>query len=189
VAALTGPVSFAWSPDGKRVAYVEGTNPQQPTVGKLSFAEIAADGTVKNTQVDTDSVIAFFWAPDSSRVVDFVLAQAEVPTATPGPTPDANSTPTASGPAYYLKMYVADAASGGNKVIVPQFSPSQDFWRTIPYFDQYARSGTIWSPDSQYIIVSAYAPDGKPGVFVVPSSGVTAPRFLQDGTMAFWSAK
>jgi len=189
IAALTGPVSFAWSPDGKHIAYILGTADQQLTEGKLAFADLAADGTVKNIETQQDDVVAFFWAPDSSRVVDFVLAQADLPTPTPEPSPDPNATPAASGPAYYLKMYIAEAASGSDKVIVPQFSPSQDFWRTIPYFDQYARSGTIWSPDSQYIVVNAYGPEGNPGVFVVPASGVTAPRFLVDGSMAFWSSK
>lgn len=189
VAQLSGPASFAWSPDGKRIAYVNGDGSQSVAVGKLSFAEVAADGTVKNTDTETDSVIAFFWAPDSSRVVDFVLAQADLPTPTPDPTADPNAAPTATGPAYYLKMYVADAASGSNKLIVPQFSPSQEFWRALPYFDQYSRSGTIWSPDSQYIVVNTYAPDGNPGVYVVPASGLTEPRYLVDGSMAFWSPK
>ncbi len=191
ITALDGSVSFSWSPDGKYVAYVKGDPSQSITVGKLSFAEVAADGTVKNIDTDQDQVVAFFWAPDSSRVVDFVLGQADLPTATPNPDPQATpaADSTNGGKAYYLKMYVAQAASGSTKVIVPQFSPSQDFWNTIPYFDQYSRSGTIWSPDGQYIVVGAYAPDGNPGIYVVPSSGITGPRYLIDGTMPFWSSK
>ncbi len=192
ITALDGPVSFAWSPDGKQVAYIKGSPDKSLTVGKLAFAEFAADGSVKTIETDQDSVVAFFWAPDSSRVVDFILETVDAPTPEPGvtPTPDSSgSASTSNGPSYYLKMAIHEAGSGSGKVIVPQFSPSNDFLRTIPYFDQYARSGTIWSPDSQYIVVSAYAPDGNPGIFVVPASGITDPRFLVDGSMAFWSAK
>ncbi len=179
VATLDGPVAFAWSPDGKRVAYIAGDRSSQVTIGKLNFVELGDEP--KTVAADQEDVAAFFWAPDGKQVVYFVPVQV---TSTPEPGSDSS----AANVQLYLKMYVTEATSGKSKLIAT-FAPTQDFLRTIPYFDQYSRSTTIWSPDSQNLVVSAFVPDGTPGIFVVPASGVTQPRFLQEGTVAFWSGK
>lgn len=180
---LDGPAAFAWSPDGTKVAYIAGDAGAQLTLGKLTTAEVGADGISKSAEVSQEDVVAFFWAPDSKQIAYFVLAQADQPTPEPGTTADPNAQPS-----YYLKLYVIEAGSTSGKLIA-SYAPSSEFWRTIPYFDQYSRSATIWSPDSQNLVLTAYTPDGVPGVYVVPASGITEPRFLLEGTMAFWSGK
>jgi len=61
------------------------------------------------------------------------------------------------------------------------------FLNIFPFFDQYQRSATIWSPDSRYLVVSAIANESTQGLFIVPASGDFEPRFLTEGRLGFWS--
>jgi TolB protein len=176
VADITDASAFSWAPDGKRLAYISGQVIQGIMVGKLNFVELGDE--LKTVEADHENVMAFFWAPDGKQVAYFVPAQA---------APQEGDTSGDSG-GLLLSLYVADVTNGKSKLIAT-YTPTSDFLRTLPYFDQYARSTTIWSPDSQNLVVSAYLDQNTPGIFVVPASGITDPRFLQAGTVGFWSAK
>jgi Tol biopolymer transport system component len=45
----------------------------------------------------------------------------------------------------------------------------------------------LWSPDGEYLVLSAIGEDGAPGIWVVPASGRLPPRFITQGIIAFWS--
>ena len=177
---VDGPVAFAWSPDGQRVAYIVGQAGQQLAIGKLMFVELGEQ--LETAETEQDQVLAFFWAPDSKQVAYLTLAQF-----TPEPDPEAPESATAENMQYYLKLYVSDTAGKAKRLF--SFVPPDDFWRMLPYFDQYARSATIWSPDSQNLVVPAYISADASAILVVSASGVTEPRLLQEGAIAFWSAK
>jgi Tol biopolymer transport system component len=168
-------VASLWSPDGNCFAYLAGDLSQGLTQGKLTFVELGEE--LKSVEADHDGVVAFFWSPDAKQVAYFVLVTSQ-------PEEGENVEPGG----YFFRLYVGDPATGKSNLIA-SYVPTQDFLRTIPYFDQYAQSSTIWSPDSQNLVVSAFLGDGTPGIFVVPASGVTDPRFLQEGTVGFWSAE
>jgi hypothetical protein len=87
-----------------------------------------------------------------------------------------------------LRLYVIDAETGGSRELA-LFRPTQGFTSIIPYFDQYQRSATIWSPDSRNIVISANDSDGNDGIYVVEVDGNLEPRLLTDGSLAFWSWK
>jgi len=183
---VPGSAAFSWSPDGKRVAYIVSTQTQNIVRGKLLFYDVA-----KSTKVtaDQDKISAFFWSPDSKQVVYFAIVQEAVATPTPGkgtpaPTPEDQQ---AAETQLYLKMYITDVTSG-KSTLLARFVPTRDFFQLIQFFDQYSRSGTIWAPDGQNLVIAAQISDSQ-GVFLVPSSGMTEPRFLQGGAMAFWSWK
>jgi len=72
---------------------------------------------------------------------------------------------------------------------IATFLPSDRFLQLLPYFDQYHQSVTIWSPDSQNLVVSAYNQDRQPGIWVVAASGNLEPRFIAPGWVGFWSWK
>jgi TolB protein len=128
---------------------------------------------------EAENVIAFFWSPDGEQVVYFVPAIAE--------DPDTGQAVEGAEPLIFLIMSIADAKDGSVREVTT-FLPSTSFLNIIPYFDQYQRSSTIWSPDGNYLVVSALSTeDGTPGIFIVPSSGSLSPRFLVEGTLAFWS--
>lgn len=180
LAEYTGSIAFVWSPDGQRVAYLASDSPAAGSTGHL----VVIDPTGKNKPVELkgSDVLAFFWSPDSKSLAYFTQAQPAAST-TPTPTPDASG---ASNTSFILKLSVLDARSGGSHSVA-SYPPSERFLSVIPYFDQYHQSLTIWSPDSQNLVVSAYRSDGTPGIWVVAASGHLDPRFIAQGWLGFWS--
>jgi TolB protein len=57
----------------------------------------------------------------------------------------------------------------------------------LPYFDQYALSHRLWSPDSSALVLPIQVQD-EARIFVVPVSG-GQPQEIAVGDMAFWSQK
>jgi hypothetical protein len=71
---------------------------------------------------------------------------------------------------------------------VVQFPLSEGFIRLhLPFFDQYLRSTSIWSPNSRYLTYAALTAAGGPGIFVSAASGALRPQFVAAGDFAFWS--
>lgn len=178
-----GTVAFALSPDGKRVAYIRTGQPRLGALGQLTIVDLS--GKAEPIEIEEERVLAFFWAPDSEQVAFFV------PTAVqPQPGSDIPTQQGQNGQEVQiiLSLSVANARSGEVREVAP-FFPTFQLLNLLPYFDQYHRSATIWSPDSNNLVLSAYDPDGNPGVWLAPSDGNLDPRFLAPGTLGFWSWK
>ena len=79
-----------------------------------------------------------------------------------------------------------DLQSGDIKQVAA-FEP-QIFKQVLPFFDQYQRSGTIWSPDSKNLVLSALDNSGSPGILVAGIDGGPLQK-IADGDLAFWSWK
>ncbi len=176
----TGTIAFDWSPDGKRVAYLESDSSAAGSTGHLVVIDPA--GKSKPVELKGSDVFAFFWSPDSNSLAYFTQDQATA--GTPTPTPDASGNSPSS--AFLLKLSVMDAHSGATHDVA-SYPPTERFLSVIPFFDQYHHSLTIWSPDSRNLVVSAYRSDGTPGVWVVEASGHLEPRFIAEGWLGFWS--
>ncbi len=84
-------------------------------------------------------------------------------------------------------MQVYDLASGKTQQAAA-FQPTEAFLNIIPFFDQYQHSGTIWSPDSQNLVLPVIDTNGNSRIVVVGAGGgPTHP--IADGDLAFWSSK
>lgn len=179
---LDGSAAFGWSPDGKRVAYIATDGSQELTIGPLAVVDPEKPAEMKTSE--QDDVFGFFWSPDSRKVAYFVPAVF-------APTPEPNQT-EAPNPVTLLQLYMLDAASGQASEVVT-FLPTDDFLNMMRYFDQYQHSVTIWSPDSKNLVLSGYMQSSDAnadlGIWVVSPSGNLEPRFLMEGTLAFWSWK
>jgi len=177
-----GTVAFALSPDGDRLAYIRTEQPRLGALGNMTIVDLSGKG--EPIEIEEEPVLAFFWAPDGEQIAYFVPSIIR-----PTPNPDA---PSASGGEediqVVLNLFVANANSGQTRPVAG-FRPTDEFLNILPYFDQYHRSATIWSPDSNNLVLSAYAGDGTPGVWVSPSDGNLEPRFLIEGLLGFWSWK
>ena len=62
----------------------------------------------------------------------------------------------------YVRLMGCDAATGKTWLIA-RFPPSRGFFNVLPFFDQYQRSSTPWSPDSRFIGFTAITNQGTSG--------------------------
>lgn len=177
VATDRGGIFLAFSRDGRRLAYLAALRLQPVPLGTLNVVDVGS-GASKKT-IKEEPVVEFFWSPDGKTLAYLV--------------PDNGD--TAVDPMFaqseslaYVRLMGYDVASGRSWTIA-RFPPSRGFFNILPFFDQYQRSSTTWSPDSRFLAFTAVAADGSPGIFVSHSDGNTQPRFLTAGDDAFWSPR
>ncbi len=173
-----GTVAFAWSPKGKVAAVLDGDPNSELIIGQLSFMDLREPTAPVTIETDADQVFGFFWAPNGKKLAYFVLVQASA-------AGDGGETGSDT-PVYLLELHVADAKSGDTKRIWV-FRPTQSFLDFLVYFGQYQRSTTIWSPDSNYLVIPAFSSSDAQGLAIVPASGNFEPRFLIEAGLGFWS--
>ena len=163
--------SFAWSPDSNLVAYIEGN--RETTAGTLGTLHVLDLETSEDFFQDED-VFAFFWSPSSRKLAYFKPRLVE------GESADQQ--------VLLLELHMLDTVSSETKQLFA-FQPTNQFSAVLPYFDQYHQSATIWSPDSNNLVLSFIDQNGNPGIAVVAASGQLEPRILTGGYLAYWSWK
>lgn len=168
--------AFGWSPSGDRIAYIDGQNPAIGGIrGELhvispepipSTVSLQSGGSTRVP--GGQGVIAFFWSPDGEKLAFFR------PVASTG------------GPQQIvMTLFVYDLVQQEVRAHGTFPASSTFAYQVLPFFDQYQRSATIWSPDGSQIVVSAMADEQTPAVFVVDLDG-GEPRQVAEGHLAFW---
>lgn len=187
IASYKGRIAFAWSPDGQRIAWL--TTPDDadlPNLGPLAISD--KDGSNSQT-FDADNALAFYWSPDSREIAYLSLA----PPGSQGCTEGCSRVPGLASPSLQgrnlqMRWRIIDAADKKVRTLV-NFAPTANFISLLPYFDQYARSVTFWSPDSQHFVYTQREPQGQGSVWVIDRAEDSQPRKIGDGTLAVWSWK
>ena len=83
--------------------------------------------------------------------------------------------------------HVIDLA-GGKTIDLNTFQPTESFIYLIQYYDQFAQSVAVWSPDSRSLVYTGQPLIGKRGVYVIDAQDTAAkPRFVGPGDFAIWS--
>jgi Tol biopolymer transport system component len=171
--------SFAWSRDSELVAYIAGDRPLTAgTIGTMHVMDLATSDDF----FQDEDVMAFFWSPDSKKLAYFKPFVAD--SASEGGTDPSGQAQQR----LLLQLNVLDVISGENRELFT-FRPTDQFLAVIPYFDQYHQSTTIWSPDSNNLVLSFLTSENNPGIAIVAASGQLEPRLLAEGYLAFWSWK
>lgn len=179
LAEVPGFAYLAFAPSGSRIAVMTSARPGPSADGQLTIYDTGTDAKL---ELPHDDVIAFFWAPNGRRVAYLVPARA------------ADEAGLQIDPLFareqgrfYAELRVVNVRRG-NSWRVTQFPVSPRFVREqLPYFDQYLRSTSVWSPDSRTLIYPALTEAGTPGIFVSPANGTLRPQLVAEGDFAHWS--
>lgn len=179
LATVDGTVSFGWSPDGERIAYLIDDPDSEVDTDQL-LVVLNPNQQEEAIEIRDGLAVAFFWSPDSRKLAYFipqlVAPGREGESGTPGQ------------PQLFLTVKVLDV-NRGEATQVAVFRPSTQFVNLLPFFDQYQHSLTIWSPDSQNMVFSAIDGQGEEGIFIIQSAANLEPRYIAAGEMAAWSWK
>jgi Tol biopolymer transport system component len=167
--------AFGWSGDSQKVAFIDGTQSMAAgVIGELNVVNIETDESVSAGE----NVIAFYWSPNSEKVAYFV----------PMLISDSVQGSDSQNQQLLVQLNMLDVKTGESRELFT-YQPTEQFKNTLPYFDQYHQSNTIWSPDNNNLVLSFLDQDGNPGIAIVAASGQLEPRFLAQGYLAFWSWK
>ncbi len=172
LAEFDGKAAFVWSYDGQKVAFIDSDQTMNTgIIGKLHVLDLETSEEI----VQDKDIIAFFWSPNSKKLAYFVPF-----------LEDSASSETTDSQNLLLELNMLDVESGENQELLT-YKPTSQFTEILPFFDQYHQSNTIWSPDSNNLVLSYIDSDGKSGIAVVAASGRLEPRLLVEGLLAFWS--
>jgi len=182
---VPGLAAFEFAPDGASLAFIAPAAPSAEPValpiGPLRVVDVAS-GSVR-TLLD-GAVVAFFWSPDGRTIATLrVPAPGDDDIASAG----AVAPPAAAATGGYLvRLAFVDVSSG-------QVRSTQEVWVTelfglqvLPFFDQYALSHRLWSPDSTSILLPLVNDAGIHSLVALQADGSdTEP--VAEGEMGFWS--
>jgi len=173
-------IAFSWSPDGDWVAYVSEDirGPEDISRTLVYLDPVRAE---ESQSVEQDLVMAFFWSPDSRKIAYFVPQISR-------PSGQQEVSLRAQEAQFTFELHVLDVQTGNSRRLI-EFAPTEDFLNILPFFDQYQRSATVWSPDSNNLVISALDQDGEQGIYAVEISENSEARLLASGSLAFWSWK
>jgi TolB protein len=179
LASEEGSFSLNWSADNRRLAYSYVTR----QVGLAAFGPLWVVDVESNQswELSREPVVAFFWSPDGQKVA-FLRPEPHDPVER---APEAS--PLRQGGQLWLRWHIWN---GERTYPLDIFTPSEQFLLNyIRYFDQYAQSVSIWSPDSTQLLYAGLGEDGVEGIWTLPvAEGSTATRVVP-GVLGAWSPR
>jgi TolB protein len=183
-----GSIALSWSPTRDQIAYTSGTVDDHPLWGPLNILDVVT-GQIRVLSQQT--VIAFFWSPDGRSIAFITLngSQEDDDAIAAGPEKVRRVSRMADNiqqpPSDFLSLSVVDVTTGRGLRLL-DFTPTPIFiGQFLPYFDQYALSHRLWSPDSRSILLPVRE-NGLNLILVIPVAG-GRPERLAEGDIAFWS--
>ncbi|HXF62179.1 MAG TPA: hypothetical protein VNK95_11210 [Caldilineaceae bacterium] len=155
-------ISFTLSPSGDRLAYViTPANIGTAAFGPLYVVDLETLGT---RELSALPVLAFFWSPDGAKLAYLAADES-------GETP-------------MLRWYVWDGArSRAYAAMTPTRTYLQGY---LAFFDQYAQSTTMWSPDSTAFAYAAVDAELGSSIWVQRLDG-DEPERIGRGVYVAWS--
>ncbi len=182
IAAVAEEPAFLWSPDGTYLALSE-TVRVVSYLGLNLFAYRDLTLIPSNEQSERieihDNVLAYFWSPDSSTLAYVTLSDS-------------------AGVLRWRLLSLADRRD----IPLVDFVPSPDQLTMLQFFDQYAYSHSLWSPDSRSIVFAGHLATGAvtasatvhPGhagshIIVVEAEPNPSVEVIAPGVLGFWSPR
>jgi len=177
LAAFQNGITFSGSPNGEYVAYAL-NSPNSFLFEKLTV--VKRDGTQAKV-IERGDVLAFFWSPDGRY-----LAHLTGTLVSPGPVGRAGGL-AAQRRSLQVTWHVIDVVTDEHRVLTT-FEPNESFLYLVQYFDQFAQSIAIWSPDSRSLVYTGTPFGGSKGVYVIDTQAADPKaRYIGSGDFAIWS--
>ncbi|MCB0195025.1 MAG: hypothetical protein KDJ65_23955 [Anaerolineae bacterium] len=202
-----GVVAFNWNPAGDRLAFIAPPNPIRRYYGPLHLLDTARKSVRK--LVD-ETILAFFWSPTGQHLAYFTMADTPPVQHTihrPSYALNGNGTGNGNGNGVHknndlslssaadqpyepddtllLDVWIIDVTNG-EKANIATVRPSSLFVNQfLPFFDQFALSHRIWSPDGTALVMPMDKDDST-NIFIIPIDG-SQPFAIAIGKIAFWS--
>jgi hypothetical protein len=170
LAELPGePVYFVPNAQGSKVAIESFTDePAGSSATESPVATVKANavsvldvGTGEVDVASEDTSVGFFWSPDGEALLMLQLT---------GRTGEAD---------------VSVWNDGETTLLLTMTPPVSFFQNVLQFFDQYAQSLQLWSPDSASVALPGTIGE-ESGVWVIPTDG-TDPTLVSDGSWVAWS--
>jgi TolB protein len=174
--------SFAWSQDGSHFAVSEGPDLGGAHIGELSLFSINPDGLARHEKKIASDIIAFWWSPDGEKIAYFV------PILSPPDLTQPISMNVQQENELFLQLFVYELDGEVTRRLAT-FRPTSEFFRILPYYDQYQRSATIWSADSKMIAYASIGESGMEQVIIVSTEGDPGQQILAEGEIAYWAGQ
>jgi TolB protein len=177
---ISGLLAFLWSPDGRYVAYRSIT---RDSISKLTVLDVETQRIVSESPLE--DVLAFFWSPDSSKIAYITpdtrsefSVQAGINT---DRFPVQNDDPA-------FEWHVLAVESGQSESI-DLFYPTYEMAYLMQYFDQFAPSHRVWSPDSRYLVYSdrINPANPRPMIQIADTEQPGSVEGISPGVFAVWS--
>ncbi len=176
LAEFDGAIAFAWSPRGESLAYsIQDPFASQLEAKSLNLVSPFTDEAAE--ELFRGPVLAWFWSPDGQKIACFMLVNSM------GKGGDRVAQTREQ---LRMGLFVYDLRLRRSQQLA-LFRPTESFLEVVPFFDQYQRSSTFWSPDSRRLVFAAQETSGVEGIYVVAADGSQAPVKIAEGVIAFWS--
>jgi hypothetical protein len=160
-------VSFAWSPDGRQIAYATRFYGDDPFFDSIYVYDVATGASRQLTDKGLH-VQAFFWSPDSTRLGYIHWL----------PITNEN----------WAQWRVYDLTTNRDRGY-DAFNPSFSMRMVIDSFNQYAQSDHLWSPDGRYLTFADRDRNLVEHVWLIDTqaSKDAQPILVGDGALGVWS--
>jgi Tol biopolymer transport system component len=190
LAVLEAGASFAWSPDGRRIAWINSSLTLQYPAPLSIF-----DLTTGVTTQGHDDAIAFFWSSDSRHIAVYSVVADGTPTnfTMEGKVGEQQPIVAQSG-SQMLRIQILDAArNGATAVQVADTLPTNAVVDVLSFFDQYSRAVTPWSPDGKQLVYTSASHLQSRLDLVVATINSAGDKVdlnrVTAGVVAFWSPR
>jgi Tol biopolymer transport system component len=160
VVPYDGLIAFVVSPDGDRIAF-QVLEPERTL--PLSVIDV---GTGETVEITASAIASFFWSPDGKRLLYL----------DPGNTDSEQ---------LWFRWGVWD---GTSSFLTPRFIPSELIAvGYLQFFEQYAQSMSLWSPDSSSFAYPGMSENGERGIWIQSARPDRAPVLVAEGDFVTWS--
>jgi TolB protein len=185
--SVRGTAALAWRPGAEQLAVQHSSPPGALPHGPVDLLD-AASGEVR--RLSDDVVLASFWSPDGATLATLSIVSASgdrVVQAASAASERAVVARRVQSRGVTLALKVVDAETAQARTL-GLFTPTPAFFgQYLPFFDQYARSHRLWSPDSDALVFPALDEAGVPTIVRFGLDGEIRP--LTPGDMPAWNVR